>query len=104
TGCHDGMAVGSSPSLSKSRRAPVVSPSPQNLSRGKAALSITITSRPARASVMAAAAPAGPPPTTATSAFTSGEGEDFVEALLHALHQHIGIRHGRRIGVEADVE
>ena len=51
--------------------APAVSPSPQYLSRGKHALSSTVTSRPARARPMAAAMPAGPAPTTATSA-TSG--------------------------------
>src|SRR4051812_47255988 len=45
-----------------------VSPSPQTFSRGKAAFSRTTTSRPARASQYAALEPAGPAPTTITSA------------------------------------
>src|SRR5699024_981091 len=44
-----------------------VSPSPQVLSRGNVAASTTVTSRPARASHVAVAAPAGPHPTTRTS-------------------------------------
>ena len=55
--------AGSRPSASSSRRAPDVSPSPQVLSRGNVALSTSATARPARASSMAAAAPAGPAPT-----------------------------------------
>src|SRR4051812_22472788 len=65
---HDGTTAGCRPRPSSSRRAPVVRPSPQHLSRGKRALSRRITSRPNRARAMAAAAPAGPPPTTTTSA------------------------------------
>src|SRR5438105_2175369 len=49
------------------RRAAVVSPSPQVLSRGKEALSTTRTSRPRRRAARPAAAPAGPAPTTRTS-------------------------------------
>lgn len=44
----------------------MVSPSPQHLSRGNVALSTTRTSEPAFARVIAAAAPAGPAPTTRT--------------------------------------
>ena len=47
--------------------APAVSPSPQHLSRGNVALSISATRAPAFARVIAAALPAGPAPTTATS-------------------------------------
>src|SRR4029079_12889899 len=67
TCCHEGTAFGSRPSWSSRRRAPVVRPSPQTLSRGNGALSTTVTARPARARVIAAAAPAGPAPTTSTS-------------------------------------
>src|SRR5213080_1729377 len=49
------------------RRAAVVRPSPQVLSRGNDALSTTRTSRPRRRAVRPAAAPAGPAPTTRTS-------------------------------------
>src|SRR6476661_7756577 len=45
-----------------------VSPSPQTFSRGKADFSRRTTSRPARASQYAALEPAGPAPTTITSA------------------------------------
>src|SRR4051812_379336 len=68
TTCHDGTDSGRKPSRSSRRSAPAVRPAPQHLSRGKVALSTSTTSRPARARVMAAAAPAGPPPTTQTSA------------------------------------
>src|SRR3954470_19498765 len=68
TSCHESTVDGSNASDSSNRSAPVVMPSPQHLSRGKRALSTSTTSRPARARVIAAAAPAGPPPTTATSA------------------------------------
>ena len=51
TGCHEATAPGSTPSSSRWRRAPVVRPSPQILSRGNVALSITATDRPARARV-----------------------------------------------------
>src|SRR5256885_12831992 len=49
------------------RRAAVVRPSPQVLSRGNEALSTTRTSRPRRRAASPAAAPAGPAPTTRTS-------------------------------------
>src|SRR3954452_11014919 len=49
------------------RRAAVVRPSPQVLSRGNEALSTTKTSRPRRRAARPAAAPAGPAPTTRTS-------------------------------------
>src|SRR5918994_1435159 len=49
------------------RRAAVVRPSPQVLSRGKEALSTTRTSSPRRCAARPAAAPAGPAPTTRTS-------------------------------------
>ena len=67
TGCHDGKRSGDTPSCSSNRSAPVVSPSPQHLSRGNVALSISATWAPAFAKVIAAALPAGPAPTTATS-------------------------------------
>ena len=66
TRCQLGKRDGSRPSASRRRSAPVVRPSPQHLSRGNVALSMTTTSAPPRASVMAAAAPAGPAPTTTT--------------------------------------
>src|SRR4051812_10764714 len=72
TTCHDGTASGRKPNASSRRNAPAVRPSPQHLSRGDVALSIRMTSRPARANVIAAAAPAGPPPTTQTSARSNG--------------------------------
>jgi len=67
TGCQLGIPPGSSPSRSQSLSASTVKPSPQHLSLGKVALSISTTERPAPASKVAAADPAGPPPTTATS-------------------------------------
>src|SRR4029079_8816917 len=67
TCCQEETALGSGPSWSSRRRAPVVRPSPQILSRGNVALSTTVTARPARARVIAAAAPAGPAPTRRTS-------------------------------------
>src|SRR3954471_1871771 len=95
TACHDATVDGSRPSTSNRRSAPVVSPSPQHLSRGKRALSTSTTSRPARARVMAAAAPAGPPPTTTTSAVVTCRGylclANLFEALGQALHQHVGV-------------
>ena len=45
----EGTVDGSRPRSSSRRSAPVVSPSPQHLSRGKRALSTIVTSRPARA-------------------------------------------------------
>ena len=60
-----------SPSRSSSATARGVSPSPQALSRGKFAASMTSTSRPALAAHAAAADPAGPAPTTTTSALLS---------------------------------
>ena len=50
-------AGGSRPRSSRRRSAAVVSPSPQHLSRGKVALSISTTSRPSRARVMAGGRP-----------------------------------------------
>ena len=67
TVCQFGTCSGRRPSVSSSRSARVVRPSPQHLSRGNAALSITTTDRPARASRVAAVLPAGPAPTTSTS-------------------------------------
>src|SRR5215207_5198087 len=58
TRCQLATSSGRRPRPSRSRSAPVVRPSPQTLSRGNVAL---------WASVMAAAVPAGPAPTTATS-------------------------------------
>ena len=46
TCCHDATVFGSRPSSSSSRRAPVVRPSPQILSRGNVALSTTVTDAP----------------------------------------------------------
>jgi len=60
----------------------VVRPSPQHLSRGNVALSSTTTDRPARASVIAAAEPAGPAPITTTSALAARGGS--ATALLTA--------------------
>ena len=59
---------GPSPSSCISAMARGVRPSPQALSRGNWAESITSTSRPLRAAHAAAAEPAGPAPTTTTSA------------------------------------
>src|SRR5579872_2835530 len=50
-------------------------PPPQGLLRGKAARSSRVTGTPARASVRAAVAPAGPPPTTRTDGTFGGEQE-----------------------------
>ena len=63
TSNHWGTASGRTPRDSSCRRARVVSPSPQHLSRGNVALSTSTTERPAWAAVMAAALPAGPAPT-----------------------------------------
>ena len=63
-----GTIDGRNPSGSSSRRASVVRPSPQHLSRGKVALSMTTTEWPALASTIAAVDPAGPAPMTTTSA------------------------------------
>ena len=71
TSIHEATSAGSRPSCSSWRSARVVRPSPQVLSRGKVALSKTVTSMPARARVMAAAVPAGPAPMTATSICSS---------------------------------
>ena len=70
--CQDSTFSGSKPSSSNNRSAPVVRPSPQILSRGNSALSMTTASMPALAKVMAAADPAGPPPTMRTSTNRSG--------------------------------
>ena len=70
TSNQSGMSEGSSPRSSSSRRASVVSPSPQHLSRGNTAASARTTSRPERAAQAAAAEPAGPAPTTRTSVAT----------------------------------
>ena len=67
TTCQSSTAAGSNPSASSSRSASVVRPSPQHLSRGNVAVSTKVTSRPPVASVIAAATPAGPAPTTSTS-------------------------------------
>src|SRR5262245_38303457 len=64
---YPGSAEMSTPRCSMKRRAAVVRPSPQVLSRGNVALSTTRTSRPRRRADSAAAAPAGPAPTTRTS-------------------------------------
>src|SRR5262252_1492415 len=64
---YPGRAVMSTPRCSMRRSAAVVRPSPQVLSRGKAALSTTRTSSPRRRAARPAAAPAGPAPTTRTS-------------------------------------
>jgi hypothetical protein len=58
----------SSPSSCRKATAELVRPSPHALSRGKEHLSIRITSCPRSANVNAAIDPAGPAPTTATSA------------------------------------
>ena len=55
------------PRRSRARCASGMRPSPQTLSRGNACASTRTTSRPARASNCAAAAPAGPAPTTIAS-------------------------------------
>ena len=62
----------SRPSRWSSPTARGVSPSPQVLSRGKTAASAITTSAPERAAQAAAADPAGPAPTTSTSAFAGG--------------------------------
>jgi hypothetical protein len=67
TDAYDGRARTSTPSASKWRSAPVVRPSPHVLSRGKRALSTASASSPRRFASHAAAAPAGPAPTTRTS-------------------------------------
>ena len=61
-------ATGRGPSSCSSATARGVRPSPHALSRGNVAESITSTSRPPRAAQAAAADPAGPAPTTTTSA------------------------------------
>ena len=68
TSNQSGISPGRARDRSSSRRASVVRPSPQHLSRGNTALSITTTDRPARVSRIAADVPAGPAPTTTTSA------------------------------------
>ena len=67
TSNHEGTVAGSKLSFSSSRNANVVRPSPQHLSRGNCALSITMTCNPARVAVIAAAMPAGPAPTISRS-------------------------------------
>src|SRR4051812_37045148 len=62
----------SRPSRCSSQTARGVRPSPQVLSRGKTAASAITTSAPARAAHAAAADPAGPAPTTSTSAYAGG--------------------------------
>ena len=57
---------GRNPRPSKILKALVVKPSPQHLSRGKVALSTTVTSWPSRCNVMAHAVPDGPAPTIRT--------------------------------------
>ena len=58
---------GRRPSSSRILKASVVNPSPQHLSRGKAALSRIVTSSPRRHNSIAEAQPAGPAPTIITS-------------------------------------
>jgi hypothetical protein len=67
TGCACAITSSSTPRRRSARCASGIRPSPQTLSRGMAWWSTTTTSRPARASVIAAALPAGPAPTTSTS-------------------------------------
>ena len=88
TGSQLGTPAGSRPRSSSRRNAAVVSPSPQHLSRGKVALSISTTSRPSRASVMAAAVPAGPAPTTATSAAASARRD--ARAVIYSCWHRVG--------------
>ena len=64
--------LGSKSSSARVRSAPVVRPSPQHLSRGNVALSTTSTSYPDLRKVSAAAIPAGPAPTIATSHCMAG--------------------------------
>jgi hypothetical protein len=62
------IAVSSSASHGKRFRTRMEMAPPHGLLRGKAARSSTVTGTPAAASVRAATAPAGPPPTTITIA------------------------------------
>jgi len=70
SGFQVGTSVGSRPRCSRCRSAPAVRPSPQHLSRGNTALSITVTVAPDLRSTTAAAAPAGPAPTMTTDLAT----------------------------------
>src|SRR5690606_36651877 len=83
---------------SDSRSARAVSPSPQHLSRGNVALSTTTTSRPARARLVAAADPAGPAPTTTTSAVVP---TSAVDALGRAVERADRVLHRRTVRVGA---
>ena len=81
-GCRD-----RSRGASSSRRASVVNPSPQHLSRGNSALSTRTTSRPARRSSTAAATPAGPAPTTRTSMLSMSHWSAAYERLVAPVGQ-----------------
>ena len=59
------------PSFARAVRASGIRPSPQALSAGGTARSVTVTVKPLRRAAIAAARPAGPPPTTKISVFTT---------------------------------
>src|SRR5262245_9570203 len=75
-------------------RAPGFSVSPQSLLRGKVERSKRRTRAPARASRMPASAPAGPPPTIATSSIVPAEHQ---RAVLRSKPQAVA---QRRFGID----
>ncbi len=78
-----------------------VRPSPQTFSRGKAVFSSTSTSRPVRARWYAVAEPAGPAPTTMTSASASLGAGRFTErgslVTCEDFHERLGSSYGERV-------
>ena len=100
----DGTESGRYWIASSSRIAKVAMPSPHVLSRGNVALSSTVARSPRRATMaMAAAVPAGPAPTTATSVVSMVG--SLTDARLLASHQRGGLHHAReRSSANASVE
>src|SRR5664279_200796 len=93
---HPASVEVSMPSLTSSRVARGVRPSPQTFSRGKWAFSRTRTSRPARARYAAVVEPPGPAPTTMTSALvgTSDGGSPVNRFVGFTVSSPVGDEHG----------
>src|SRR5664279_1430936 len=93
---HPASVEVSMPSLTSSRVARGVRPSPQTFSRGKWAFSRTRTSRPARARYAAVVEPPGPAPTTMTSALvgTSDGGYPVNRFVGFTVSSPVGDEHG----------
>src|SRR5674476_511984 len=93
---HPASVEVSMPSLTSSRVARGVRPSPQTFSRGKRAFSRTRTSRPARARYAAVVEPPGPAPTTMTSALVgaSDGGSPVNRFVGFTVSSPVGDEHG----------